>query len=62
MTNLQIPYAYTNNKIPTSPEVAEKGQDFSCPLCDCEVRFNAFLRVIIHTVELLCQKKQRSIG
>ena len=37
MTNLQIPYAYTNNKIPTSPEVAEKGQDFSCPLRDCKV-------------------------
>ena len=37
MTNLQIPYAYTNNKIPISPEVAEKGQDFSCPICDSEV-------------------------
>lgn len=37
MTNLQIPYAYSSNKIPISPEVAEKGQDFSCPLCDSEV-------------------------
>ena len=37
MTNLQIPYAYATSKIPVSPEVAEKGQDFSCPLCDCEV-------------------------
>ncbi len=37
MTNLQIPYAYTPNKTPVSPEVAEKGQDFSCPLCECEV-------------------------
>ena len=37
MTNLQIPYAYTTSKIPMSPEVAKKGQDFSCPLCDCEV-------------------------
>ena len=37
MANLQIPYAYTINKSPMSPEVAEKGQDFSCPLCDSEV-------------------------
>ena len=37
MTNLQIPYAYTSNKIPISPEVAEKGQNFSCPICDSEV-------------------------
>ena len=37
MTNLQIPYAYSSNKIPISPEVAEKGKDFSCPLCDSEV-------------------------
>ena len=37
MTNLQIPYAYTPNKTPMSPEVAEKGQDFSCPLCENEV-------------------------
>ena len=25
MKNLQIPYAYTINKFPISPEVAEKG-------------------------------------
>ena len=37
MTNLQIPYAYTSNKTPMSPEVAEKGQDFSCPICENEV-------------------------
>ena len=37
MTILQIPYAYTSNKIPISPEMAEKGQDFSCPICDNEV-------------------------
>ena len=37
MTNLQIPYAYTNNKLPVSPQVAEKGQNFSCPICDSEV-------------------------
>ena len=37
MTNLQIPYAYSSNKIPISPEVAEKGQNFSCPICDSEV-------------------------
>ena len=37
MTNLQIPYAYTTNKLPVSPQVAKKGQDFSCPLCDGEV-------------------------
>ena len=37
MTKLQIPYAYTGNKAPISPEVAEKGGDFSCPLCDTEV-------------------------
>ena len=37
MTNLQIPYAYTNDKLPVSPEVAEKGQNFSCPICDSEV-------------------------
>lgn len=37
MTNLQIPYAYTPNKTPVSPVVAEKGQDFSCPICDSVV-------------------------
>ena len=37
MTNLQIPYAYTPNKTPMSPEVAEKGQDFSCPICENKV-------------------------
>ena len=37
MTNLQIPYAYTNDKLPVSPEVAEKGKNFSCPICDSEV-------------------------
>ena len=37
MTNLQIPYAYTGNKTPITPEVAEKGGAFSCPLCDTEV-------------------------
>lgn len=37
MTNLQIPYAYASKKVPVSPEVAEKGQDFSCPLCESEV-------------------------
>ena len=37
MTNLQIPYAYTSNKLPMSPEVAEKGQNFLCPICDNEV-------------------------
>ena len=37
MTNLQIPYAYTSDKTPMSPEVAEKGQDFSCPICENEV-------------------------
>ena len=37
MTHLQIPYAYTTNKHPVSPEAAEKGQDFLCPLCDNEV-------------------------
>lgn len=37
MTTLQIPYAYAPNKTPVSPEVAEKGQAFSCPLCDHEV-------------------------
>ena len=37
MTNLQIPYAYTNNKLPVSPEAAKKGQNFSCPICDSEV-------------------------
>lgn len=37
MTDLQIPYAYTGNKTPISPEVAEKGGDFLCPLCDTEV-------------------------
>ena len=28
MTSLQIPYAFTNDKLPMSPQVAEKGQDF----------------------------------
>ena len=37
MTNLQIPYAYITSKIPISPEMAEKGQDFLCPICDNEV-------------------------
>ena len=37
MTSLQIPYAFTNDKLPVSPQVAEKGQDFSCPICDSEV-------------------------
>ena len=37
MTKLQIPYAYTPKKVPVSPEVAEKGQEFSCPLCESEV-------------------------
>ena len=37
MTSLQIPYAFTNDKLPMSPQVAEKGQDFSCPKCDSEV-------------------------
>ena len=37
MPSLQIPYAFTNNKLPVSPQVAEKGQDFSCPICDSEV-------------------------
>ena len=37
MTNLQIPYAYTTNKLPVSPEAAEKGQNFLCPICDNEV-------------------------
>ena len=37
MTILQIPYAYTTSKIPISPEMAEKGQNFSCPICDSEV-------------------------
>ena len=37
MLSLQIPYAFTNNKIPVSPHVAKKGQDFSCPICDGEV-------------------------
>lgn len=37
MTNLQIPYAYTTNKLPVSPQVAKKGQDFSCPICESEV-------------------------
>ena len=37
MPSLQIPYAFTNNKIPLSPEVAKKGQHFSCPICDSKV-------------------------
>ncbi len=37
MTSLQIPYAFTNDKLPVSPQVAEKGQDFSCPTCDSAV-------------------------
>ena len=37
MPSLQIPYAFTNNKIPLSPEVAKKGQHFLCPTCDDEV-------------------------
>ena len=37
MTNLQIPYAYTTSKIPVSPGMAEKGQNFSCPICASEV-------------------------
>ena len=37
MPSLQIPYAFTNDKLPVSPQVAEKGQDFSCPICDGEV-------------------------
>ena len=37
MPSLRIPYAFTNNKLPVSPQVAEKGQDFSCPICDSEV-------------------------
>ena len=37
MVNLHIPYAYTLNKTPVSPIVAEKGQEFSCPICDSEV-------------------------
>ena len=37
MTNLQIPYAYTTNQLPMSPEAAKKGQNFLCPICDNEV-------------------------
>ena len=37
MPSLQIPYALTNNKLPVSPQVAQKGQDFSCPICDSKV-------------------------
>lgn len=37
MKSLQIPYAFTNDQLPVSPQVAEKGQDFSCPICDSEV-------------------------
>ena len=37
MPSLRIPYAFINNKLPVSPQVAEKGQDFSCPICDSEV-------------------------
>ena len=37
MTTLQIPYALTNNKLPVSPQVAEKGEVYSCPECDSEV-------------------------
>ena len=37
MQNLQIPYALINGDVPVSPQVAEKGQDFSCPICDDEV-------------------------
>ena len=35
--SLQISYAYTSNKLPVSPQVAKKGQDFSGPICDSEV-------------------------
>ena len=37
MINLQIPYAYTSDKLPVSPQVAKKGQDFLCPICESEV-------------------------
>ena len=37
MPSLQIPYAFTNNKLPVSPHVAKKGQHFLCPTCDDEV-------------------------
>ena len=37
MPSLQIPYAFTNDKLPVSPQIAEKGQDFSCPICEGEV-------------------------
>ena len=37
MQNLRIPYALINGDAPVSPQVAEKGQDFSCPICDDEV-------------------------
>ena len=37
MSTLQIPYALTNNKLPVSPQVAEKGKVYSCPVCDSEV-------------------------
>ncbi|MYA99710.1 hypothetical protein F4X90_08525, partial [Candidatus Poribacteria bacterium] len=37
MTSLQIPYAFTDDKLPVSPQGGEKGQDFSCPICDSEV-------------------------
>ena len=37
MPNLRIPYAFTNTKLPVPPQVAEKGQHFSCPICDDEV-------------------------
>lgn len=37
MPNLQIPYAFTNTKLPVSPQMAKKGQPFSCPVCEDEV-------------------------
>ena len=37
MTNLQKPYALVNKKVPVSPEVSEKGKDFSCPICKSDV-------------------------
>ena len=37
MMNLQIPYPYTSNKLLVSPQVAEEGQNFLCPIYDSEV-------------------------
>ena len=37
MSDLQIPYALTENKKPVSPQTAEKGQRFLCPECDTDV-------------------------